>query len=239
MINDSDDQTRKYAGTDELEAMRFAKNYNQMLVDLIVLEIKKNNANTIVDFGSGNGYLSDLVSKQCNKKIDCVEIAENFFANYKNKDNLFLHNSLEDLPDNSIDFIYSSNVLEHIENDVAIVRLFGRKLKNNGVLLLYLPAFSCLYSSMDKKVGHFRRYNKNMLQDLLKNQFDVSKLEYVDFGGFWITLLYKLLGSKNGDINKLSLIIFDRVIFPLGRLIDKLTQGKICGKNVLAIARKR
>ena len=35
MINDSDEQTKKYAGTDELEAMRFAKNYNQMLVDLI------------------------------------------------------------------------------------------------------------------------------------------------------------------------------------------------------------
>lgn len=232
--------TNDYTGTEELEAMRVALNYNSMVVGWIVEEIENNKAEQIVDFGSGNGYLSDLVSKKCNKKINCVEIAENLFADYDNKDNLILYNSLEELPDNSIDFIYSSNVLEHIEDDAAIIKLFHRKLKENGVLLLYLPAFSCLYSSMDKKVGHFRRYTKQMVKELSdKENFHIERIEYADFAGFWITLLYKLFGSKEGKLNNTMLKIFDRFIFPLGRVVDKVTLGKICGKNVLAIVRKK
>ena len=143
------------------------------------------------------------------------------------------------MDDYSVDLIYSFNVLEHIENDRDYIDLFHKKLKENGILILYLPAFSCLYSSMDKKVGHYRRYSKKDLIDRLQTNFKITSLNYADSAGFFITLLYKLIGNKNGNINSVALYVFDRLIFPLGRLFDVLTFGKFFGKNVLCIAIKK
>ena len=58
------------------------------------------------------------------------------------------------------DFIYSSNVLEHIYDDVKSLKQLESKLTKNGTLVLYLPAFQILYSDLDRSVGHFRRYSK-------------------------------------------------------------------------------
>ena len=128
--------------------------------------------------------------------------------------------SLEMLPDGSVDFIYSLNVLEHIENDTAIAELFYKKMKPGGILYLYLPALSCLYSSMDKKVGHYRRYSKESLKHLLKEEkWNVSELRYADFLGFFATLAFKVFGNKNGNISQGSLKFYDRFIFLIYQLI--------------------
>ena len=47
--------------------------------------------------------------------------------------------SFEEIVD-PIDLIFSSNVLEHIENDLEILKIMRSKLKDNGMLFLYVPA---------------------------------------------------------------------------------------------------
>ena len=106
-------------------------------------------------------------------------------------------------------------------------------------MLIYLPAFNCLYSSMDRKVGHYRRYDFKMLKILAKqNDLIREKLYYVDCLGFLITLLYKLIGNKKGDINKSSLIFYDKVIFPVSYFCDYIF-NKIFGKNVYTVLKKK
>ena len=56
-----------------------------------------------------------------------------------------------------IDFVYTFNVLEHIEDDAAALTHVGRALRHRGKLLGYVPAFEVLYTSMDRWVGHLRR----------------------------------------------------------------------------------
>ena len=68
------------------------------------------------------------------------------------------HTGLADIADASVDALYSINVLEHIENDLAALREMRRVLRPDGGLLLYVPAFPLLYSTNDRRVGHVRRY---------------------------------------------------------------------------------
>lgn len=49
------------------------------------------------------------------------------------------------LPEQEVDYIYSSHCLEHVDNWVDTLELWISKLKKGGVLFLYLPDFSQVY----------------------------------------------------------------------------------------------
>lgn len=49
------------------------------------------------------------------------------------------------LPNNKVDYIFSSHCLEHVDNWVETLEYWISKIKNNGVLFLYLPNFSQSY----------------------------------------------------------------------------------------------
>ncbi len=226
----------QYGGVDNLDILRLAQNYNAFLVKKICSVIASPEEK-VVDFGAGEGYMAKEVEKQSGCRVICIEPADNLQKFYDAENH---YKSLSEIDDGTIDYIYSSNVLEHIEDDAAIVEAFYQKLKPNGKLFLYLPAFDVLYSAMDKKVGHFRRYDKSMLRQLLsdENKWQIEELAYADFAGFFVTLLYKLIGSRQGDIAPQSLKFYDKFVFPLSRFLDKLTCGKILGKNILLCAKK-
>lgn len=114
-------------------------------------------------------------------------------AHILKKKDLSVVRTLNDIPDNSVDYIYSFNVLEHIADDLAILQQLYKKLRYGGRLLIYVPAFQLLYSSMDRKIVHFRRYTQRELKDkLIKAGFNVYRAGYVDSLGFLATLLFKL-----------------------------------------------
>ena len=146
---------------------------------------------------------------------------------------------LEHLSDGSVDYVYSLNVLEHIEDDGAIAKLWWRKLRPEGQLLVFVPAFQYLFTSMDQHVGHHRRYTRASLTHLLNNaQFAITQSQYVDSLGVLATLLYKLMDQGSGQVNVRMLKIYDQWVFPISRLLDKVT-GPLIGKNVLVRAVKQ
>jgi SAM-dependent methyltransferase len=57
-------------------------------------------------------------------------------------------NNLDDVPDDSQDYVFSSHCLEHIADWRSALRSWVRKLKTNGFLFLYLPHPAC-------KLWHF------------------------------------------------------------------------------------
>jgi SAM-dependent methyltransferase len=52
-------------------------------------------------------------------------------------------NRIEDIPENSQDYVFSSHCLEHIEHWNAALDTWISKLKSGGILFLYLPHPSC------------------------------------------------------------------------------------------------
>lgn len=51
----------------------------------------------------------------------------------------------DNLPEQEVNYIYSSHCLEHVDNWINTLELWISKLKENGVLFLYLPDFSQEY----------------------------------------------------------------------------------------------
>jgi SAM-dependent methyltransferase len=68
----------------------------------------------------------------------------------------------------SFDAIACLNVLEHVEDEAAALLCLRRCLKPGGTLALQVPAHQALYGSVDRALGHYRRYNARQLAALLE-----------------------------------------------------------------------
>jgi predicted SAM-dependent methyltransferase len=135
-------------------------------------------------------------------------------------------------------FAYTLNVLEHIVADDAAARALYEVLRPGGRLLVYVPAFNLLYSSMDRRVGHHRRYRRRTLVPLLEAAgFAIESARYCDSLGFLAALAFKAIGNREGTIAPASVSLYDRVAFPLSRVLDRVTQ-RFFGKNILVVARR-
>jgi len=217
-----------YTGKDNLDVMRLAKNYNHYIFKWIMHDDYKK----ILDFGAGNGEYCNKIESH---KINAVEVDKELKEQLK----CYSYDSINEIIDKKFDLIYTLNVLEHIKDDAIIIKTLSNLLENNGIIKILVPAKMELYSKMDSKVGHYRRYEKEELEDLLKNcKLEIVNCQYFDFLGYFATLLYKYI-DNSGKINPRSLKIYDKFIFPLSVFIDKITFGKIIGKNLMIIARKK
>jgi len=218
-----------YTGKDNLDVMNLAKNYNNFIFNWL----DESHFDKILDFGAGTGeYCSRILSQ----KITAIEIDDSMRNTLKCNS----YKYIEDLDNsNKFNMIYSLNVLEHIEDDQSIVRQLIPLLKENGVIKILVPAKMELYSNMDKKVGHYRRYEKEELINLFSNLgLEIVECKYFDFLGYFASLVYKYM-DKSGEIDPKSLQIYDKFIFPLSIFIDKITYGKIIGKNLMLVAREK
>lgn len=222
-----------YGGRDNLEAMKKATRYNDFLVELVR---KNSTGNRVLDHGAGAGTFARPISES-GQQVLCME-PDNDLRAELDASGLEVAARLEDIPARSIDYAYTLNVLEHIEDDAASIRELYRCLKPGGRLLVYVPAFQVLYSQMDTHVGHFRRYRRKSLRQLLRSiGFDVSDAYYVDSLGFLATLVYKLVGDRSGSVSPGSVSLYDTVIFPISRIVDFLSFGSF-GKNLTIVATK-
>lgn len=222
-----------YSGRENLDAMKHAKNYNQYLIELIAQHAE---GETILDFGAGAGTFAVPIAA-LKQNVVCVEpdaALQNALATAR----LQFYPGLGSVPLESLDSAYSLNVLEHIEDDYDVLVELGRRLRQGGKLLIYVPAFKLLFSAMDRHVGHFRRYRRARLEELLRQAgFEILFARYVDSIGFFVTLLYKLIGDRSGIISPRSVMLYDRLVFPLSKLADRVLGG-LFGKNLVVVARK-
>ena len=124
----------KYGGTASLFATeKFLKNYNNDVVSKLASAFCLNDE--ILEFGAGVGTLSVLWKVKTGKKPDCLEVDEAQCEILRQR-GLSAYSELNDL--NKIyDGIYTSNVLEHIENDLDTLSELKKCLKEDGVLAIY------------------------------------------------------------------------------------------------------
>lgn len=223
-----------YTGVENLEVMREAENYNRYLQSLV--ERHAGDARRVIDFGAGSGTFAipcaaagfDVTAVEPDDRLRALVISAGIAA----------VPDVEALPNDAFQYAYTLNVLEHIDADVEALRALRAKLVPGGRLFVYVPAFPVLFTSMDAKVGHVRRYTRATLRASLDRAgFETRTLRYADSLGFPASLVFKAFDNGRGDVNRGMLRLYDRVAFPVSRALDTLTH-RWFGKNLLALAVK-
>ena len=94
----------------------------------------------------------------------------------------------------TFDAVVASDVIEHIENDVAALAEIARVIRPRGTAVISVPAHQWLFSEHDAALHHYRRYSKAALRDVLqRNGFEVNRLTYWNAALFPVICLRRLL----------------------------------------------
>lgn len=101
--------------------------------------------------------------------------------------------------DASFDLVTANGVIEHLEDDVQMVRECMRVLKPGGHALFLTSAFGFLWSAHDDLVHHKRRYSRRGFRDVLKaGGLTPVRVEYVTSAVFPAVAVVRLAQRAMG-----------------------------------------
>lgn len=133
-----------------------------------------------------------------------------------------------------LDSVVLSNVLEHIKDDALAIRQFRSVLTPGGRLVILVPALPVLYGTIDRAIGHFRRYSPDTLRSVIEaGGFRIDRLEWMNVLGIpgWF-LSNRIL--KRRSVPPLQLRVYDRIA-PLLARAESMFRLPI-GMSLLAVA---
>jgi len=135
------------------------------------------------------------------------------------------------------DTVVMLDVLEHIEDDLAILRRLHDALVPGGTLVAKVPAMPSLYGAADRAVGHHRRYTRRALDRAFTGAgfADLMVWRFNAFGtvGWWLN--GRLLGRSGPPSGQIR--TFDGMV-PLLRRLDMISRVGI-GLSLFATGVRR
>lgn len=232
--------TQEYFGKD-LEAMSFAHNYHKWIIN----EFAPYLGRTMAEVGAGTGNFSQFLLQAGVEQLVAYEPSDNMFAQLETQFadvdavtsvNGFFEDDSNDYL-NTFDSVCYVNVLEHIEDDVVALQHAYKTLKVGGHILIFVPALAFLYSELDRKVGHFRRYSKKGLVEVAESAgFVINKTHYFDMLGIvpWY-IAFVLLKQTTTEAN---VSLYDKLVVPLASKLEPRLRPFI-GKNLVLVGTKK
>lgn len=141
--------------------------------------------------------------------------------------------TLQSLEASQFDTIIYIDVLEHIENDREELEAAATLLRAGGRLIVLSPAHQRLFTPFDAAIGHFRRYNRRMLQNISPASLRLEQVWYLDSAGLLLSAA-NLLFLRQSMPTKAQLAFWDRCVVPVSRVLDIFLLGLV-GKSIVAI----
>lgn len=196
----------------------------------------------IWEIGSGTGNMSEFLTSAkflCLSEYDDefrTELSSRFVGRPKVSVEKVDLNRLDvkHFASYEFDTIISTNVLEHIEDDIAALRAIGQTMKPETVLITLVPAHKFLFGPLDKIVGHYRRYSKKLLREHLEAAGqEVLEMKYFNrVSAIAWFLKFKVFRRQNISENDMGVV---EKILPLLKLEEYLPLP--FGQSVIALSR--
>jgi glycosyltransferase involved in cell wall biosynthesis len=223
-----------------LDALSFAPRFNRWMAETILPYVGQ----TVLEIGAGTGNMSRHLAPR--RK---AYIATDFSSEYEDHlRNLFRHRPAvcvhrlnaarpEDFAGigRQVDTVVCLNVLEHIEDDAAALQSIGTVMEPGGRLILLVPNDPAAYGTIDREIGHYRRYSQTRLHELLTaTGYEVETILHFNRVS---TPGWRFTGQvmKAKTLSRVVLKIFDRFVW-LWKGIDRSLPWQ--ATSIIAIARR-
>ncbi len=193
----------------------------------------------VLEVGCGTGNVSSFLSQKGYAVIGCelyTEAIDMAWPGY-----LKVQGDSNTLPfkENFFDIVGLFDVIEHFHDDIAPLKEVMKVVKKQGIVVITVPARKELWSYIDEKALHKRRYTKEMLRQIFSEaRLTPLLLEYM-FMSLYLPMKY--MRGKNKKTNnqfKINNLVNPLLngIFDTERLISKGFPLPL-GTSLIAIAR--
>jgi SAM-dependent methyltransferase len=227
------------AGAETLEIMQAAPRYNRWQYTRIAPYLGRR----ICEAGAGIGNMSTLLLRSAPELLVLTDTDAYYRQALLNRFGRHSEVVVDELtlPDASaedrfaryaLDTVVALNVIEHIAEDVAALRSIAGMLRPGGRAIILVPALQFLYGSLDRELGHQRRYTRSSLAKRMRQAgFRVEHVFYFNLVGtlgWWVNARLRRLPR----IPLQQLRCFDTLV-PVLRVEDRVPLP--FGQSVIAI----
>jgi SAM-dependent methyltransferase len=197
---------------------------------------------SVLEIGSGIGNLSAFLVER--ERLVLTDTREEYLSRLRQRfadrsnvgvARLYLPDDDRAVAGQRFDTVICLNVLEHVDDDISALQAIRRLLGPGGRLVLLVPALQALYGTIDRALGHHRRYNRAGLADLLRaTGFKLAHIEYFNLAGipgwWWAGRVLRRDTIPGG-----SLKLYDALV-PLFRL-ERFIPWRV-GQSLIAIGER-
>ncbi|MGH1403240.1 MAG: class I SAM-dependent methyltransferase [Alphaproteobacteria bacterium] len=126
------------------------------------------NVDEVLDVGAGSGiFARQLLDHNMSKSAVCVD------PNYA-EETQEMHNGkqisfVKSLDKTTQKLALMMDVLEHVPDDVALLREYSDTMDVGSQVFITVPAFQFMWSGHDVFLEHYRRYTIEMMEESIKN----------------------------------------------------------------------
>ena len=239
-------QTQKRYAADDLETMSEAVRYQRHIFGLV----RPHLGLRVLEVGCGIGTMTRQILETnpalglvcIEPNANCARLAREELREEPRVAIRLCH--LEEceqteLQQQRFDTIVCVNVLEHIEDDVSALRLFGEVVgETGGKVLVFVPAVQRIYGPHDAALGHHRRYSKGSLAAAFRAAgLDILSIKYTNPIGL-LGWMYNLYISGNTEHTSGQVRLFDRFVAPWALPLERVVTPPI-GLSLFAVGRGR
>lgn len=198
-----------------------------------------NKPSKLLDVGAGLGWFSHwLMANGYADSAVCVDPGYDADDTETVKDGRQIH-YVRSIRDTDADMVLLMDVLEHVDDDVALLREYWDKAARGTVFVITVPAFRFLWSAHDEYLDHRRRYTTKMLDRTIRAVGGTPSQLHYFFGSIFPAAALVRLLKRNENVTQSDM---KPVPTPLNTLLTKVCSieavamkfNKIAGLSVVA-----
>jgi SAM-dependent methyltransferase len=217
-----------------------------ILLRYINARLATSEATSILDVGCGTGAILELLSQRYQAYGLDFSTSAIEFCRQRGLSNLFA-GGIDAYPKgHAFDMISMLDVVEHVDDDLRLLKDARDLLHGGGALLITVPAFPSLWSYHDVVLHHKRRYTKRRLRTLvLEAGYQIEQLTFFNTLLFPVAVTTRWLAKLAGRHDATDLEIPAAPVNALLRKIFELESHILphvslpVGLSLLCLARKR
>lgn len=218
-----------------------ARNYNRWIAETMLESV----APPVIEIGAGTGNISELLASHHPLHVTegDPELVRHLERKFEGRAHTGLEVSQYDLSDAAPERLkgrfasaVAVNVLEHIADDVGALRNIRDLLLPGGRAVLLVPARQAAYTRLDKLLGHYRRYEKDELEEKLRMAgYQVERIRFFNIVGLASWVVRDRL-TRSSLLKPYQVSLFEGLV-PLLKHVERICPPPV-GISLVATGRR-